>query len=84
MSNAGGPGVLSDKIGRRRPLTTMMVALLLVGSVNASLMVFNYGANFSLSPSSIKDFFWLNNFGAIYGLVFMAWGVGGFVLPKFS
>jgi MFS family permease len=69
----------------------MMVALLLVGSANASFMVFgatfvgfNYGANLSLFPASTKDFFGLKNFGANYGLVFTAWGVGGLVLPKLS
>jgi len=28
-----------------------------------------------------KDFYGLKNFGVNYGLVFTAWGVGGFVLP---
>lgn len=101
VGNASGrvvAGVLSDKIGRMRTLTIMMVAqstimmaLLLVGSANAIFIVFaaifvgfNYGANLSLFPASTKDFFGLKNFGANYGLVFTAWGVGGFVLPKFS
>jgi nitrate/nitrite transporter NarK len=62
----------------------MMGALLLVDSDNASFMGFNYGANFSLFPASIKDFFGLKNFGANYGLVCTAWGAGGLVLPKLS
>jgi len=101
VGNASGrvvAGVLSDKIGRMRTATiimvaqsAIMVALLLVGSANAIFMVFaatfvgfNYGANLSLFPASTKDFFGLKNFGANYGLVFTAWGVGGFALPKLS
>jgi OFA family oxalate/formate antiporter-like MFS transporter len=41
----------------------------------------NYGANLSLFPSLTKDFFGLKNFGVNYGLVFTAWGFGGFILP---
>ena len=40
----------------------------------------NYGANLSLFPSATKDYYGLKNFGMNYGLVFTAWGVGGFVL----
>jgi OFA family oxalate/formate antiporter-like MFS transporter len=40
----------------------------------------NYGANLSLFPSITKDFYGLKNFGMNYGLVFTAWGAGGFVL----
>jgi OFA family oxalate/formate antiporter-like MFS transporter len=41
----------------------------------------NYGANLCLFPSLTKDFYGLKNFGVNYGLVFTAWGVGGFILP---
>ncbi len=40
----------------------------------------NYGANLSLFPSVTKDFYGLKNFGVNYGLVFTAWGLGGFML----
>jgi len=40
----------------------------------------NYGANLALFPSITKDYYGLENFGVNYGLVFTAWGVGGFVL----
>lgn len=43
---------------------------------------FNYGSNLSLFPSSTKVYFGLKNFGANYGMVFTAWGVGGFILPR--
>jgi OFA family oxalate/formate antiporter-like MFS transporter len=40
----------------------------------------NYGSNLTLFPSITKDFYGLKNFGANYGWVFTAWGVGGFML----
>ena len=40
----------------------------------------NYGANLALFPSITKDYYGLKNFGVNYGLVFTAWGVGGFML----
>jgi OFA family oxalate/formate antiporter-like MFS transporter len=40
----------------------------------------NYGSNLSLFPSFTKDYYGLKNFGVNYGLVFTAWGVGGFLL----
>jgi MFS transporter, OFA family, oxalate/formate antiporter len=48
--------------------------------VLSALMGANYGANLALYPSVTKDFYGLKNFGVNYGLVFTAWGVGGFVL----
>lgn len=44
----------------------------------------NYGSNLSLLPSVTKDFYGLRNFGVNYGLVFTAWGVGGFMLAKLA
>ncbi len=40
----------------------------------------NYGANLALFPAITKDFYGLRNFGVNYGLVFTAWGLGGFLL----
>jgi len=51
-------------------------------SIIAFLVGANYGANLSLFPSITKDFYGLKNFGMNYGLVFTAWGVGGFVLSQ--
>jgi OFA family oxalate/formate antiporter-like MFS transporter len=48
--------------------------------VLSALMGANYGANLSLFPSVTKDYYGLRNFGVNYGLVFTAWGIGGFVL----
>jgi OFA family oxalate/formate antiporter-like MFS transporter len=46
----------------------------------SALIGANYGANLSLFPSITKDFYGLKNFGMNYGMVFTAWGVGGFLL----
>ena len=53
-------------------------------AIIAALVGANYGANLSLFPSATKDYFGLKNFGANYGLVFTAWGVGGFMLAKLA
>lgn len=50
----------------------------------ATLIGFNYGANLSLFPSFAKDLWGLKNFGVNYGILFTAWGVGGFVLSRFQ
>jgi len=48
--------------------------------VISALIGANYGANLALYPSVTKDYYGLKNFGVNYGLVFTAWGVGGFAL----
>ena len=91
-------GAVSDKIGRTWTLLIMMsfqavviFSLLFIGETQALLLVvaatligFNYGTNLSLFPSATKDYFGLKNFGINYGLVFSAWGIGGFVFPRIS
>jgi MFS transporter, OFA family, oxalate/formate antiporter len=71
----------------------MFIAIPVVGAQNASAVLvviiatflgFNYGTNLSLFPSYTKDLWGLKNFGINYGLVFSAWGVGGFVLARVS
>lgn len=71
----------------------MFAAIPLVGAghSNAVLIVllatfigFNYGANLSLFPSFSKDYWGLKNYGLNYGLLFTAWGVGGFVMGRVS
>ncbi len=49
-------------------------------AILSALIGANYGANLSLFPSITKDFYGLRNFGMNYGLVFTAWGLGGFML----
>lgn len=52
----------------------------LVLAVLSALIGANYGANLALFPSVTKDYYGLKNFGVNYGLVFTAWGFGGFLL----
>ena len=91
-------GVISDKIGRTKTLLIMMslqsaiiFSLLFIGESEAVLLVaaatmvgFNYGTNLSLFPSVTKDYYGIKNFGMNYGLLFSAWGVGGFIFPRVS
>jgi nitrate/nitrite transporter NarK len=94
-----GAGLLSDKIGRRWTLMTvllcqavlMFIAIPVTGSKEmaavvivliATLIGFNYGANLSLFPSFAKDLWGLRSFGVNYGILFTAWGVGGFVFSR--
>ncbi len=56
------------------------VAILLL----AIFIGFNYGANLSLFPSFAKDLWGLKNFGMNYGVLFTAWGVGGFALSSLA
>jgi MFS transporter, OFA family, oxalate/formate antiporter len=48
----------------------------------ATLIGFNYGANLSLFPAYAKDLWGLKSFGMNYGILFTAWGLGGFVLSR--
>lgn len=97
VGNAAGriiAGMLSDRIGR---IWTMFIIYLfqavlmmilrtglsdMIAFVVVSMLLgFNYGACLSVFPSAVKDNFGLKNFGINYGLVFTAWGVGGFIFP---
>jgi OFA family oxalate/formate antiporter-like MFS transporter len=53
-------------------------------AILSALIGANYGANLSLFPSITRDFYGLKNFGMNYGLVFTAWGVGGFMLAQLA
>jgi len=91
-------GSLSDRIGRRMTLLIVFLAqaILMFAAIPvtngattpvvlvllAALIGANYGANLSLFPSITKDLWGLKNFGMNYGLIFTAWGVGGFVLSR--
>lgn len=50
----------------------------------AILIGFNYGANLALFPAFTKDLGGIKNFGVNYGLLFTAWGVGGFIMSRVS
>lgn len=93
-------GVLSDRIGRKRTLAGVFLiqAALMFGAVSivgggapafmvvllAMMVGFNYGANLSLFPSFAKDLWGIKHFGVNYGMLFTAWGVGGFVMGRAS
>jgi nitrate/nitrite transporter NarK len=71
----------------------MLIAIPVVGSEKAAAVIlvllatfigFNYGANLSLFPSLTKDQWGMSHFGINYGIVFTAWGVGGFVMGRLS
>jgi OFA family oxalate/formate antiporter-like MFS transporter len=71
----------------------MAACIPIVGSENSSALLlvilatfigFNYGTNLSLFASFSKDMWGLKNFGINYGLLFTAWGVGGFVMSRLS
>jgi MFS family permease len=64
------------------PITASKETVPLVIVLVATLIGFNYGANLSLFPSLTKDFWGLKSFGVNYGVLFTAWGVGGFALSR--
>lgn len=63
--------------GASAAITALLVLL-------SAAIGFNYGANLSLFPSFAKDMWGIKNFGMNYGVLFTAWGVGGFVMSKAS
>jgi nitrate/nitrite transporter NarK len=71
----------------------MLVSIPLVGAHDTSPILilllatfigFNYGANLALFPSIAKDLWGIKAYGVNYGILFTAWGVGGFVLSRVS
>jgi len=64
------------------PLTASKDSAPLLIVLLATFIGFNYGANLALFPSLTKDFWGLKSFGMNYGILFTAWGVGGFVLSR--
>jgi len=64
------------------PDSALNTAFVLIGI--AALVGANYGSNLTLFPSIAKDFYGTKNFGLNYGLIFTAWGIGGFLLAKFA
>lgn len=98
IGNATGrvvAGTVSDRIGRETTLlavfllqAAMVVLLLFVAKpVAAMLGIFllaggAYGANLALFPAAAKDYFGLKGFGLNYGILFTAWGLGGFLMSQ--
>ncbi|KKL22164.1 hypothetical protein LCGC14_2438170, partial [marine sediment metagenome] len=61
------------------PLSNVVLLAVLSALIGA-----NYGSNLALFPSITKDYYGAKNFGMNYGLVFTAWGIGGFLLAKLA
>ena len=55
----------------------------ILGIVSA-LIGANYGANLALFPPVTKEYYGLKSFGVNYGLMFTAWGFGGFLLSRLA
>jgi MFS family permease len=64
------------------PVTESKTLIPAIIVILATLIGFNYGANLSLFPSFAKDLWGLRSFGMNYGILFTAWGVGGFALSR--
>jgi OFA family oxalate/formate antiporter-like MFS transporter len=67
-------GLLST-ITKDSPLAHPVVLCLISALIGA-----NFGANLALFPAAAKDYYGLKHFGANYGMLFTAYGVGGFSL----
>ncbi|MDO5681684.1 MAG: OFA family MFS transporter [Propionibacteriaceae bacterium] len=96
LFNGGGRmmwAALSDKIGRMPSFVAILVILgicliLIPRATNpalfyvlAALIYLCYGGAFGTMPSTAGDFFGLKNAGSIYGLMLIAWSIGGVVGP---
>ncbi len=89
-------GATSDKIGRKNTTMAMFVGYIIacmfllrnVTSFNQALLGlcvvgFCYGGYLAMMPSFTADFFGSKNIGANYGIIFTAWGICGFTVPKY-
>lgn len=99
LFNGGGRmgwAALSDKIGRMPSfigiLVILGVSLLAIPHASnpalfyvlAALIYLCYGGAFGTMPSTAGDFFGLKYAGSIYGLMLVAWSIGGVVGPLLS
>ncbi|CAM3707665.1 L-lactate MFS transporter [Parendozoicomonas haliclonae] len=86
-------GMLSDKIGRTQTLL-LAIALQTLNMIlfaqytsemhfifGAVLAGLGYGALLSVFPSMTADFFGIKNYGSNFGVLYMAWGMSGFMGP---
>ncbi len=89
-------GSVSDRLGRLRTLLTMCFvsafacAFLLRGAngfwhvlAGLSVAAFAYGGFLALMPSLTADYYGPKHVGANYGLVFTAFGISGYLVPKY-
>ena len=86
-------GAISDKIDKMTLLRIIFLVqamnMLLFTSyrsvpmlaVGVALAGLSYGATFSVFPSTLMHLYGVKHFGANYGLMMSAWGVGGIIGP---
>jgi OFA family oxalate/formate antiporter-like MFS transporter len=99
LFNAGGRlswGTVSDRIGRKFTLLAMSAVSVLacLGFLRSAvgfwgvlaglcLAAFAYGGYLALMPAFSADYYGPSHVGGNYGLLFMAWGVCGFLVPGY-
>ena len=96
LFNTGGRflgGSISDRFGRENTLKLVLVIQALnmflfgfyanVPTIALGIVVqgFCYGTIFAVMPALTSDLYGLKSFGANYGTVFLAWGIGGIIGP---
>ena len=95
LFNGGGRigwAALSDRIGRLRAFMGMLIVqgisflilphtVFAVFAILGALIYLAYGGGFGTMPATAADFFGTPNAGAIYGLMIIAWSIGGVVGP---
>ncbi|WP_035619026.1 L-lactate MFS transporter [Lacticigenium naphthae] len=87
-------GLLSDKIGRMRVITTLFILTAAVMSgfslfsssvpvyfFSIALIAFSFGGFLAVFPPLTSDFYGTHNLGANYGLVYQAYGLAALVGP---
>jgi len=71
----------------------MFLAIIVVSSegsiaffivLSATFIGFNYGTNLALFPAFCKSAWGIKSMGVNYGMLFTAWGVGGFMMSRLS
>jgi OFA family oxalate/formate antiporter-like MFS transporter len=89
-------GGTSDKLGRNLTIALMygvyiVSCLFFVRNatnfyqvlIGLCLIGFAYGGYLALMPAYTAEYFGTKNIGANYGIIFTAWGVCGFTVPKY-
>jgi len=65
--------------GTDSTLTNVPVLMVFVALIGA-----NYGANLAVIPAMMKDFYGPKNLAMNYGVVYSAWGLGGFMVSQLA
>ncbi len=86
-------GTISDRIGRMKTLFLMFLLQVLTYSaffflttpvllaIGVAIVGFTFGGMLTIFPATTGDYFGMQHFGLIYGMVITAWGVGGVIGP---